>query len=171
MASKLKSQKPNLKLVEFKETDEILFPDVCIICGKTTDSRVQKRLYGKFVFEKSYKKNYNFSLPICSNCKNRLKIKSGFNNIFEKLLIISVIIGIISGIILGIYTYSIGMALAIPVICFLVPFFFYWRSTKDKLKLDNYFKIELINGQIDIIRLSFLNSEYAKFIENTNLKN
>jgi len=171
MGIKLKSQKRNLKTIEFKETDEILFPDVCIICGKTTDSRVQKRLYGKFIFEKPYKKNYNFSLPICSDCKIRLKIKSGINNIFGKLLIIGVIIGIISGIILGVYTYSIGMALTIPIILFLIPLFFYWKSTKERLNLDKYFKIQLMVGQEDTIRISFLNSEYAEFIKKTNLNN
>jgi hypothetical protein len=171
MSNKLKSHKPNLKTVEFKERDEILFPDMCIICGKTTDSRFEKRLYGKFVFEKPYKKNYNFSLPICSECKRRLKIKSGLNNIFGKLIVISVVIAIISGIILGVFTHSIIMPITILIISFLIPLFFYWRSTKDKLKLDNYFKIQLVPGQEDTIRLSFLNSEYTEFIKKTNLNN
>ena len=158
----------DLTSIEFGERDEILFPDVCIICGKRTESRIEVRKIGKFSSNKSFRNNYYFKFPICDECKLRLKIKTGFDNIIIKLLILITIIGAIVGLILGLLTHSIVMALTIPLSSFLIPFFLYLRSIKDKLHIDDYFNIEIIPGEDEIIRFSFLNSQYAKFIKNHN---
>jgi hypothetical protein len=171
MLNKAKSQEKPLKSVEFKETDEILFPDLCVICGKKTESRLERKIYGKFINNRSYKSNYHISLPICSNCKHKVNIKSGIDNIFAKLAILFSISGGMGGIIVGIYTYSIILAITIPILSFLISFFFYWKSIKKRIKLDTYCKIELMVGQEDTIKFSFRNIEYAKFIEDANFNN
>lgn len=176
MEKKLKKQKTEelkieeSKTVELKEPIEILFPDICIICGKRTSSRLEKRIIGEFIENKSYRYNYHFKFPICNACNTRIRINTGISNIFMKILILSTIIGSIVGLILGLLTYSIAMAIAIPTFSFIFPLFFYFRSIKNKLNLNYYFKIDLISGSEDIIRISFRNSQYAEIIRANNLK-
>ena len=164
-----KDSSKELVTIELEERDQILFPDLCIICGKRTESRIEHRMQGKFIPNKSYRNTYEFKFPICNECGLRLKIKTGIKIIFGKLIIISIICGAIVGLILGLLTYSIAMALTIPLISFLISLFFYFRSIKDKLHLEDYFNIVILPGQQDTIRFSFRNSQYAEFIKENNL--
>jgi len=155
--------------IEFKDVNELIFPKICLICGKNTESTYQKTLYSKFIPEKSFRNNYFLSLPICKECLGKIRIKSGFQNMWIKLLPVFGIVGIIIMSIIILSTYSILMGISASFIFFIIPILFYQRAVKDKIKLDKFFKLNLVQGEQDILKISILNKNYASFLKKTNL--
>ncbi|MBD3194157.1 MAG: hypothetical protein GF317_03820 [Candidatus Lokiarchaeota archaeon] len=156
--------------INFKDIDKLIFPKVCLKCGKNTESTYQKMLYGKFIPEKSFRNNYLISLPICLECKDNLKIKTGFQNKWIKSLLLFSIVGIIFMMIILLNTYSILMGISILIITILIPIILYQRSIKNKVRLDQFFRMNLVEGKQDIIEITLLNNNYVNFLKKVNSK-
>lgn len=156
------------KTIELEDPNEILFPKMCLICGQTTGSKFKKKVYGSFTNRKSYKNNYNFSLPICISCQRKMKIKTGITTKYGIPILISMIIGLIfSGIIIY-YISSYIMGLSVATLLITISIIYYLRKTMEKIKLDDYLKINIKQDVKDTIILTFRNNEYSQFIERIN---
>jgi len=155
--------------IEFKDINELIFPKICLICGNKTESTFQKILYGKFIPEKSFKNNYYISLPICKDCQGKINIKNGFQNIWLKLLPIFALIGIVIMVIILLSTYSILMGISVIIFTSVIPIILYQRNIKEKINLDEYIDITLVEGEKDILKFSVINKNYARFLKKKNL--
>lgn len=93
--------------MEFYDVKEIYFPNVCIICGQTTNNTIRRTKLGSYSYMTNSKNDYQFTLPICEKCNNYLKIKTGvFGKEGFKVLFFS-ILGLITSILVGYFTFSI----------------------------------------------------------------
>ena len=165
----LKFDSINNKL-EFQNFTEIYFPHICIICRNHADRNIAKNLYGLHTPNKDYKKNYTFSLPVCDPCRNNIEMKTGFSSKSGKLLLMSTILGLIIAILLILALYSILLSVSIFAIFIIFPALNYKVKTKSKIKFDNHLKIKINLQNPDIVELEFSDKEYAKALEEINLR-
>lgn len=168
MRSKLDDAKDNVKTLIFENVDKLILPKFCLICGKKTEETYQRTIYRKFIPEKSFRNNYNFSLPICNECQEKIRIKKGFKNRWFKSIPLFLIIGLLIMVEIFRYTYSILIAITSFIISLIIPMILYQSQIKDRIELNNYFDIKLLAGEKDRIQISMTNTEYADFLENIN---
>ena len=88
----------------FKTIIKATFPKICIICGVTTENQYKQNIYGSFVSNKEYKKDYSCNLPICNECVDKVKMKTGISSKFTDGLYITRKVGNYRGIIKNVTT-------------------------------------------------------------------
>ncbi|MBY8985462.1 MAG: hypothetical protein KGD65_10360 [Candidatus Lokiarchaeota archaeon] len=164
------SQKIEDKTIKFQDAEEILFPKVCIICGVTTENQYKQNTYGSFIPNKEYKKDYSCNLPICNECVDKVKMKTGISSKSGQLLLISGIIGLILAIYFYILTYSIFLSISIFTTSIILPYLYYLKKTKSKINLDEFLEVTLSDYSETLI-FNFLNPLYANYIKDSNTKN
>jgi len=164
----LKLNSDNNKL-EFQNLTEIYFPHICIICRNHADKHVVKNLHGLYATNKDYKKNYNFSLPVCDSCKNNIEMKTGLSSKSGKMLLISFILGTIIAILLFLTLYSFLLSISIFAISIIFPARNYKIKTKSKIRFDNHVKIRINPKNPDIVELELSDKEFARALEEINL--
>ncbi|TFG03265.1 MAG: hypothetical protein EU542_02815 [Promethearchaeota archaeon] len=158
------------KRLKFGNFDEIYFPNNCVICGSSTQNRISKHCYGKYISNYDYTKNYFFSIPICDDCLSNLKLKTGLKAKSGKLLLISTIIGFIVSIVLYLLTLSIFLSIGIVLLSFLIPFRNYKNKTKMKLKFDDFLKIYISKDDVNSVFIDLKNEEYARALREINFE-
>ena len=156
----------NENSVEFYEAKDICFPNICIICGKETKKKFKKSIKGTVNSVESQYKIHHFDLPICNKCQNFLKIDF---NPSSKVLITSTVVGCIASILIGIFTYSILFAIVLASLSFLIPYFNYRIKKKNKLRIENFIKFQIVNNDKKII-ITFINENYAEYVMKVNSK-
>ncbi|MFX1488233.1 MAG: hypothetical protein ACFFBI_03735 [Promethearchaeota archaeon] len=164
----LKKQVKN-SFVVFQNTKEIYLPNLCLICGKETENRIEKTKIGTYTYGKDYKKDYHFKLPICDDCNFNIKLKSGISSKRGIFLILGPIIGVSLAILLYFLTYAIILSIAVVVISILLPLVMYRAYIKPKIKLPKFFQID-INSKEDLVQFQFLNENYADFVKKINFE-
>ncbi len=169
MKSMKNSKILNANIVEFKNTEEIYFPSVCVVCGAETENRVKKNEYGTYIGGRDIKKDYSFNIPVCGDCNSKVNLKTGIANKYGKLLLLSTFLGIALSILFYYIFYSIIFSISILCILILFPFLKYQGKIKRKISLNSYFKVNLKNYH-DSVELTFANKDYAEFVENINLE-
>ena len=154
--------------ITFKNFEEIYFPNNCFACGKITSNRINKRLYGTFASNYDYKNNYYFSIPICDECENNLKIKNGLKAKSGKILLVSSLFGFLISIFLFLVTSSIFLSIGTAVISFILPFRYYKEQTKSKIKFDEFLDIHISKGNVNSVELKFKEEHYAEGLREIN---
>ena len=82
--------------LEFQNIDALYFPKICIICGNSTNNKIEKDVIGKYSFHKAKGIDYNVKIPVCKTCTDNINV----NKINESVkIVIPSIIGLIIGII------------------------------------------------------------------------
>ncbi len=156
--------------MEFYDVKEIYFPNVCIICGQTTNNTIRRTKLGSYSYMTNSKNDYQFTLPICEKCNNYLKIKTGvFGKEGFKVLFFS-ILGLITSILVGYFTFSIFIGIAIFSLFFIFPYLNYRAKTQKKIRLDQFLKINIKKDLRNTIQMTFVNQNYADYINEINLK-
>ena len=170
----LKQSQEELKIeldnnhIIFDNFEDIYFPKNCVVCGKPTQRRINKNLYGIFSSNYAYKKNYYFSIPLCDECEDRLNIKSGLRAKSGKILLATTIIGFLISILLFLLTVSIFLSIGIVLLSFILPFRYYKEQTKAKIKFDNYLKLYISKNDPNSVELDFNDEIYAKSLREIN---
>lgn len=170
----LKQSQEELKIeldnnhIIFDNFEDIYFPKNCVVCGKTTQRRINKNLYGIFSSNYDYKKNYHFSIPLCEECDDRLNIKSGLKAKSGKILLATTIIGSLISILLFLLTVSIFLSIGIVLLSFILPFRYYKEQTKAKIKFDDYLKLYISKNDPNSVELDFNDEIYAKSLREIN---
>lgn len=156
------------KHITFKNFEEIYFPNNCIACGKISPNRINKKLYGTFSTNYDYKNNYYFSIPICNECEDNLKIKNGLKAKSGKILFVSSLFGFLISILLFLVTTSIFLSIGIVVLSFILPFRHYKEQTKSKIKFDELLDIHITKGNVNSVELKFKEEYYAEGLREIN---
>lgn len=155
-------------ILEFLKPTEIYFPDDCIICSIKAGDKISKNIYGRFLPTQDYKNDYKLELPVCSECKSKVEMKTGLQSKSGKILFFSSILGIIFSILLFTVFHSLIFGLSILFIFILLPFLAHRTRMKSKLKVEKYLGIKLEEGNPDTLKFTFVNMEYGKELERVN---
>jgi len=155
-------------ILEFLKPTEIYFPDDCIICSKKAGDKISKNIYGRFLPTQDYKNEYKLELPVCSECKSKVEMKTGLQSKSGKILCFSLILGLIVSIVLITVFHSLIFGLSILFIFILLPYLAHRTRMKSKLKVEKYLGIKLEEGNPDTLKFTFTNMEYAKELERVN---
>ena len=158
-----------VKIVNFIDPKEILFPKICIACGKVAEHQYKKIILGMFKADRDYKQNYSLNLPICFECSENLKMPTGYSSKSGKLLFFSTLIGLPLGISLYFVFYSLFLSISLIAISIVLPFLNYKVKMRKKIKLDDFIKIRLDDNK-KLLTFNFFNANYANFIRELNLK-
>lgn len=150
--------------VEFQDIDEFYLPKNCMICGTETENRIEKSEYGSYTSNKDYKKNYKLKLPVCEDCNSKINLKAGKSGI---ILFLGVLLGIILGIIVYYLSYSIILSIAIFTVLFIFPYLKYKAKVRPRIKLSDFLSMKVIPNE-EIVQFTFLNKEYAKYVNKIN---
>ena len=159
----------NANIVEFKNTEKIYFPSVCVVCGAETENRVKKNEYGTYIGGRDIKKDYSFNIPVCEDCNSKVNLKTGIANKSGKLLLFSSFLGITLSILFYFLFYSVVFSVSILGILILFAYLNYQKKTETKINLNNYFQVNLKNYS-DEVELTFANKSYAEFVDKINLE-
>ncbi len=162
-------QKIEDRLIKFQDTEEILFPKICVICGVITENQYKQTIYGSFVSNKEYKKDFTCNLPVCNECLDKVKMKTGISCKSGQLVVVSCIIGLISAITFYTLTYSIFLSISIFATSIIIPYMNYRKKTRRKIKLKEFLEVTLSEDNETLI-LNFLNPILANFIKECNTK-
>jgi hypothetical protein len=165
--NQIKSDNFNYKVV-FETPDSIKFPKSCICCGRTTDLYKTKFFHGNFHESKDYKKNYKINVPLCLNCQKKVKIKKGYKNFRIWTAFILLIISSISMIFLILNTYAFLLGIVVIILSFLVPFYFFRKNIKQRIKLSDIIQIDFVSNKKDLITIFMNNKSYINYLENLN---
>ncbi len=163
------SQKVEDRVIKFQDTEEILFPRICVICGINTENQYKQTIYGSFVSNKEYKKDYVCDLPVCNECLDKVNMKTGISSKSGQLVLVSCIIGLISAIIFYYLTYSIFISISIFAASIIIPYMNYRKKTRRKIKLKEFLEVTLSEDSETLI-FNFLNPILANFIKECNTK-
>lgn len=158
-----------VKEVNFIDPKEILFPKICIACGKIAEHQYKKTILGTYKVDKDYKLDYSLSLPICFECSEKLKMATGYSSKSGKLLFFSTLIGLPLGISLYFVFYSLFLCMSLIAISIVLPFLNYKAKMRTKIKIDDFIKIRLDDNK-KLLTFDFVNANYANFINELNLK-
>lgn len=169
MINKNITHKNEDKIVKFQDTEEILFPKICVICGINTENQYKRYIYGSYVSSKEYKKDYICNLPICNECVEKVKMKKGISSKSGQLVLVSCIIGLITAIFIYTLTYSIFIGISIFTTSLILPYIYYLKKIRRKIKLNEFLEVTLSKDGETLI-FNFLNPLYANFIKDSNIK-
>ena len=154
--------------LEFYNSNEIYFPNSCIVCGEIAENRIKKSVYGLHFSKNGYKKNYFFDLPVCNDCKYNIEMKTGFNSKSGKLFLFSTLLGLFISIIFYILIFSVFFSIGILAISILFPYIHYRGKVKPKINLNDHLKIIINPNDVDSVELKFSNTEYADTVKDIN---
>jgi len=163
------TQKVEDKIIKFEDTEEILFPKICVICGINTENHYKQTIYGSFVSNKEYKKDYVCDLPVCNECVDKVKMKTGISSKSGQLVLVSCIIGLILAITFYNLTYSIFLSISIFAVSIIIPYLNYRKKTSVKIKLEKFLEIRLSSDN-ETLAFNFLNPIYVNYIREINTK-
>jgi len=150
--------------IKFQDIEEFYLPENCLICGDETENRIEKSEYGSYTSTKDYKKNYKFKLPICDECNSNINLKAGKSGI---ILWLSVILGISLGIMVYYLTYSLILSVAVFTVLFIFPFLKYRAKIRPRIKLSDFLHMKVIPNE-ELVQFTFINKDYAKFVNKIN---
>ena len=154
----------NENTVEFQDIEEFYFPKNCMICGDETENRIEKSEYGSYTSTKDYKKDYKFKLPICDECNSKINLKAGKSGI---IFLLSILLGISLGIMVYYITYSIILSVAVFTILFVFPYLNYRAKIRPRIKLSDFLHMKVIPNE-ELVQFTFINKEYARYVNKIN---
>jgi len=155
--------------IKFKNFNKIFFPKICIICGVETENTITKIINGYFIHGFDYKKNYVFNIPVCYSCKQGIEFKTGLiNSKYGIYTLIIILMSIFLASYVNFLSYAIFFSLSIFIIFFILALIYYFKKSKQKIKLEKYIKISIDSHNPNNIEIRFANSEYSKVIKNIN---
>jgi len=166
---KIDKEKSNFTSVEYQDSEEIYFPNICIICGINTEKRLKKSHHTSYSATRDYKKDYHFNLPVCQECQNKIHMKSGISSKSGKIFFLSSLFGVVFAIILQFIFYSIILSLSIAAISIIFPYFYHRNKLKMKIKFYKFLTINL-NERDNTIKLNFINRNYVKLLNEIKLQ-
>ena len=155
--------------LEFQNIDALYFPKICIICGNSTNMKIEKDVIGKYSFHKDKRTDYNVKIPVCKTCTNNMNVNKK-NESFK--IVIPSIIGLIIGIIFMISTYSFIFGISLIAFTIIIPYFYLTKFNK-RINLENYVILKsrssIENSLEDILQITIQNKSYMEYMIRLNL--
>ncbi len=147
--------------LEFQNIDALYFPKICIICGNSTNKKIEKDVFGK-------RTDYNVKIPVCKTCTDNMNV----NKINERFkIVMPSIIGLIIGIIFMILTYSFIFGISLIAFTIIIPF--YLTKFSKRINLENYVILKsrssIENSSEDILQITIQNKSYMEYMIRLNL--
>ncbi|TFF99698.1 MAG: ABC transporter ATP-binding protein [Promethearchaeota archaeon] len=157
--------------IEFYNTNKFYFPKVCLICAKYTENRVQKYYHHDIDYSRSTKKakSYQFQLPICKECHQKIKIQKKLELI---KLLLPLMIGIIGAFVLFFITFSWLISLSFFTVLAVMGVLYLRSRLLSRLQLEDFISLkfrmlkqERLNN---IVQITFSNKKLVKLLGKIN---
>ncbi|MFX1527959.1 MAG: hypothetical protein ACFFB4_10350 [Promethearchaeota archaeon] len=147
----------------------MIFPAICIACGKHTTISLKHYLFGNYTPSKDYKNDYTIALPVCEKCKQYIEMKKGLASKSGKFFLLFSLLGITLSILLYYFLNAIYFSIGVLVISILFPYLNHHRKMRVKIKLYDIVKTNL-DSNTNTIKFSFINESYAQYLNELNSK-
>ena len=160
----------NRETLEFLNVEKLYFPKICLICGKPTDNRVNKSIFGNFEWNKGERKDYHLKLSLCKECNDKTYYQKSKE---LSIVIVPSILGLVGALIFVSLTLSYIMAISIVILSFLIPYLYYRKRASKILHLKKFIKLKTKipskSATEDILQLKIPNENYKSYLIQLNL--
>lgn len=139
------------KILEFKNPEEIIFPQICVVCGKNTTNYSFRSFFGTLYSEDRKKTDYKIKFPLCKKCKIKASPKK-LNSIHLCLLFsIPIFFGIFFGILIYMYSRAILMSIFVFILI-LTGWYLVFRKLRElKFDLDELFEVSANSNEKTVV--------------------